>query len=90
MIQAGALEILAPIGRVRTVLDDLHPNEAVSFCEGLMELASLAVSYLNSGQEQAMTERQEKSIKLLEVMLLDTDPQARKDIAQILSMMCSG
>jgi hypothetical protein len=90
MIQAGALEILAPLGVVRDILDEKYPEEAVGFCEGLMDLARLSASSLDPNGNGELNQQQEKSMKVLEVMLLDIDPEARKDIAKVLAMICAG
>ncbi len=90
VMQKGQFEIIAPLARVRRVLDETYPEEAEGFCKELISLAKFAANFDDPDGRAVMTANEMEFEKLLKIMLLDEDPGAREEIAMIIEFFCLG
>lgn len=88
VLQNNPIDIIAPLGRLRKILDERVPDDAERFCQELIALARFAATFDHPDGSAELTVNEMKYETFLNIMLLDKDPIAREETATIIEFLC--
>ena len=84
------LALMAPLARVRSILEEAHPEEVDSFTSSLIQLAECAATVRDQSDDKQLTRAEATTMELLSVLLTSPDEKARNEITTIISLLTGG